>query len=707
MNKKAMIYTCIAVVLLVLFIFIPYIDINSVTHFNPGDYCNLTDVDYKAIIRNDGVAEVTEKLTYDVHAAYKNNPYWEIWRGLAEDNLDGLEVDYNVKSVSQIMPDGTKVPYTESSKLYWDDSDYTDAPYGPHKWYHSKGPYNESARRYECVLFYVDGLYREKVQFEVEYEYNNAAFRYADSSELYLAMYGGDECDYLKSFNAQILFKDDEMPKENEFYAYGLGTNSSSFGLEQSPIKNPGYTTFSFSLDKDDLKFRSYNKFIEFILISFGSSKDSFTFNAPKNRYSYEDSLNDLISDVTPYLNIEAKYKPIRLKILIACIASAAIMVLIAKILVNAAKGKHQYYTPTTNYNYFRDIPSDLDPIIAANLVFIKEGKYKNKDDLSALLLDLVRKKYIAIEKINDALDWTPKNTKIKLLFIPTESSIIYEDPLHKFQPVRSSSYYLLTNAYSITSEKRIPPEKPLSVNEAYFFNLLLRHAKQGEIQVKEFQDRLSLDYDRTNMFVTRVKESVKTDGLSKGYFQKVSYADGRDSLLSASNFYLITGTIIGVILNLIFSRTPLYLAYGGPTILGLVLVLTSIFLRKKAGDVILFTQEGADEYAKWRGLYNFLKGDTLINEKESLDVNLWEEYLVYATAFGLSKNVSSALKIRCPEAIKTSSAVLHNSYIHSRSFRTSSRGFHSSTSHASFSSGGFGGYGGGGRGGGGGGGGH
>ena len=59
----------------------------------------------------------------------------------------------------------------------------------------------------------------------------------------------------------------------------------------------------------------------------------------------------------------------------------------------------------------------------------------------------------------------------------------------------------------------------------------------------------------------------------------------------------------------------------------------------------MLFTQYGANEQAKWYGLYNFLNSDTLINEKEVYDLPLWEKYLIYATAFGISEKVVKAME--------------------------------------------------------------
>ena len=154
------------------------------TGFN--DYARITDMDYTAVLmdeeENGGNVLITERITFDVHAASENNLYWELWRDLPEDYVDGLKVDYKVNYVKQIHEDGTETVYEESPVLYWEDSDYTSSFYGPGKWYHSKGPYNEENRRYECIFFYVDGIYREQITFEIQYVMYNAALKYQDVS---------------------------------------------------------------------------------------------------------------------------------------------------------------------------------------------------------------------------------------------------------------------------------------------------------------------------------------------------------------------------------------------------------------------------------------------------------------------------------------------------------------------------------------------
>ena len=77
-----------------------------------NDYARITDVDYTAIVvdepESEGKVVVTERLTFDIHAASKGNLFWELWRDLPEDYVDGVKVHYKVNSVKQIMDDGTE-----------------------------------------------------------------------------------------------------------------------------------------------------------------------------------------------------------------------------------------------------------------------------------------------------------------------------------------------------------------------------------------------------------------------------------------------------------------------------------------------------------------------------------------------------------------------------------------------------------------------
>lgn len=685
MQKKTFFYIFAIYLLIVFFIpiFITLSYSSEDVSLNPNDYARITDVEYKAVVvdepNSEGKVVITERLTFDVHAASENNLFWELWRDLPEDYVDGVKVDYQVNSVKQILDDGTEVIYEESPKLYWDDYDYvsSNTKYGPGKWYHSEGPYDEEDAQYECVFFYVDGLYREEVVFEIEYEMHNAALRYNDCSDLYLSLYSEETIKYLESYKAQILFPYEDMPDPENFNVYTYGTNANHFPVKGSSTMNPGYFTFWFELDEEDLQFRPYNEYIEFDLISYNEDRHIFTEYAPSNYYSDDDVLDEIFEEQHEYASAPARYKV--MKIIVCLLSSvAAILILVYAFTTKIRmKSKHAFYKPTVDIDYFREIPSDLDPKFAAALVFCKQKPPKDDSGIySAILLSLARKEYIELEERNN------------------DVQIIIRKPLG-----------------AIDAETTAITHEPLTSCETYYFNLLVRHATGNQILMSTLQSRVSSDYEYTSSFVKNMNNTIVNIGVRDGYFQKADYTQPQKQLRSSSKFLWITGILLITLVNIISYQTRMDLAFGAYFILGIACMISSVYLKKQSRKYILLTQFGEDEYAKWRGLYNFLNSETLMHERTILELPLWEKYLVYATAFGISEKVTKAISIRCPEA--AASPVLNNNCYRSRSFHHSSRTFRSavhsgsSGSHGGgFSGGGFG-YGGGGRGGGGGGGGH
>lgn len=653
------------------------------SNWNPADYARITDVDYKAELidepGSEGKVIITEKLTFDIHAASQSNLFWELWRDLPEAYIDGVKVDYKVNSVKQIFDDSSDVIYEESPILYWEDSDYinTAIDLGPEKWYHSEGPYSEDNRQYECLLLYVDGLYREKVVFEIEYEMYNAALRYADSSELYLTPYSEDTINFLDSFKGQILIPNEKMPKEGNYNAHTYGTNSHTFPFTESKSANPGYHTFSFELDKSQLNFKNYNEYIEFTLVSYGPDKHIFTEYASYNDYYYDNVLSELNEEQAKYEALPNNYKTLKYIILILSIAGTVITLIVS---FNAGKiinKNHAFYKPARMFEHYKDIPSNLDPCFAAVLVSCKHKSSDIiQDGYAAILLSLVRKHYIELDKIKPQADWLFENVKIVV----------------KYRPV---------------SEEHTTVLEPLTLTEEQYFNLIMRHSRGIEIPMDTFQYKISSDYVNTNAFVRNVKNAIINIGTSQGYFQKADYQQPRNQMIKWSGTLRVTGIILLTAVNAIISQTRIDLAFGSFFILGIGFIISAIPLKKLSSKCVLLTQFGENEYAKWRGLYNYFNSHDFMKDKTVEDLALWEQYLIYATAFGVSEKVNKTLNIKWPDE----SSVLGNPYYRSRRFHHSHsrNSFRTATRSASYSarSGGHGGYGGGGRGGGGGGGGH
>ncbi len=673
---------------------------------NPFDYARITELDYRAEVVDEPDEEtyvhVTERITFDIHAASRSNGFWELWRDLPEDETDGLRAQYQVRSVTKILPDGGRIPYPESPQLYWEDEDYTNSyrGLGPDKWYHSPGPYNESRRQYECVFFYVNDLYREEVVYELEYDVYNVVLKYNDCCDLYLYPYYGTTIQYLDSFTGEILIADKDMPSKGNYDVFTYGTKAESFPIEESDSLNPGYHTFCFDLDEDDLKFRTYNSYLEFELVAHGDDYNIFADYAPDNLYSDEDVLDEIYEEQQYYANIAGKYRIYKLIALATCIALSVGVILLVKKVDGWICSKHIFYSTDNHPEYYRDIPSDLDPNFAAFLAFSKDKKQKDDSGVySALLLSLARKKYITLTEIcNDV--------EIRILNRPqsNNNNSAYLDRLFNGNPSAEPDAFTVNGQYIMNTDEAAQFE-PLTPCEEYYFNLLIRQSYSNTITMSDFQSRVMNDYENSKSFMDCMKNSIVNIGISEGYFQKADYAQPKKQINGKATLSIIIGLILLIPVNLISYQNRMDLAFGGYTILGLTCILAGLYMRKEARKYILFTALGEEEYGKWRGLYNFLNSETLMNERTIIELPIWEKYLVYATAFGLSEKIIEAIKIRCPEF--DSQTTYRNSGYHSRHFyhRTGRRVRSSVRSGSSFSSAGS--YYGGGRDGGGGGGGH
>ena len=75
-----------------------------------------------------------------------------------------------------------------------------------------------------------------------------------------------------------------------------------------------------------------------------------------------------------------------------------------------------------------------------------------------------------------------------------------------------------------------------------------------------------------------------------------------------------------------------------------LIIFCLSSYVSKK--DKLDLTEEGTLELAKIKALRRYMKDFTILDKRELPEVRLWNKYLVYATALGVGKKVSKALKV-------------------------------------------------------------
>lgn len=277
------------------------------------------------------------------------------------------------------------------------------------------------------------------------------------------------------------------------------------------------------------------------------------------------------------------------------------------------------------NLEYFRDIPREetSTPGEGAFLYYFDNNfnwtDGKQSDVLAANILNLCLKGYISFEK--------------KL-----------EDKIY----------------ISILKGK-----EDLKEDEKEIYNLIKDAiGKKESIEVKELQDFAKKNYDKYSAHVKSMVKHIKENLYSEDIIDK-KQEKLYDKTYSPTPT-IFAGIFMAIIIFILMSLLPIidvgYLAAFGISIrnslLEIILVLVPIIAmliileqnRKKArGNLYKLTQKGEDEQAEWKGLSKYLKHYSLLNERGVFDIIIWEKYLVYATAFGISEKVIEELHASYP----------------------------------------------------------
>lgn len=261
---------------------------------------------------------------------------------------------------------------------------------------------------------------------------------------------------------------------------------------------------------------------------------------------------------------------------------------------------KAEYSYPKSDLKYFRDIPDEdnATPARAAYMYnFDKNSSYINdkvSKIFSATILDLSLKGLIAFETDGG------KDVKICRASNSNNSVVLSED-------------------------------------EEIIYDLL-KDAMLGKdsITPKEFSKYASREYEIVYARLNRLGSIAQEYQTIAG---KISEERIEISKKWTSKFGLFFAlAMLSAFLMMILPVLPIGLGLLAHT------------CRKNSLYVSILTEKGNEEVARWKGLKNYMDDYSMLEDKLVPDIVLWEKYLVYATAFGISKKVISQLKVVHPE---------------------------------------------------------
>ena len=254
-------------------------------------------------------------------------------------------------------------------------------------------------------------------------------------------------------------------------------------------------------------------------------------------------------------------------------------------------------------YNeYYRELPADYPPAIMGYLYKFREI---DDDDLTATLLDLIRKKYLIL----DAKGSSGVNDK-------------------------NPDYIIKLN-----EEK---DQKGLSDSEKYLIRWFVREIGDGEKvssrQLNSYCDTYDGAIKYQNSCNTWYK-LVKSEGNKYKFFDNTVHKfKGVCCLLAvlfAMVFFFLL-TVMSVSSGYVLGKC---LSCGILCFLGAFVIYVNGVDRR--------SEKGNEDFVRWKAFKKFLEEFGSFEDYPVPSLIIWEHYLVYATSFGIADKVSEQLKLK------------------------------------------------------------
>lgn len=284
-------------------------------------------------------------------------------------------------------------------------------------------------------------------------------------------------------------------------------------------------------------------------------------------------------------------------------IATGLVLVGMILITIYVYKKYDKEFTPKFDKEYLRELPYQYTP---AEMSFLYHFGKTIDEDVTATLLDLIRRGFLKLDYFGetDAKD-------------PDFTFILNKD---KYQ---SNGYELLNH------------EKQLIT---WFIN----HIGNGEqVTIKQIEEYCK-KYNNAEKFEAdgkKFKLDIKQECKDRDWFLNLVKGKAR-----ANSFALIP-IFVGIIVFLacsyfVISALVNYIILAVITIAYLLYVAT---IKKR-------TVNGNEEYTKWKAFGHFLEDFSTMEDYPMPGIDIWEEYLVYATSLRLADKVMEQLKVKLPD---------------------------------------------------------
>lgn len=303
---------------------------------------------------------------------------------------------------------------------------------------------------------------------------------------------------------------------------------------------------------------------------------------------------------------------------IIVNVVTIAVVVGMVFVIIYVYKKYDKEFTPVFDKEYLRELPYLYSP---AEMSFLYYFGRTNDEDVTATLLDLIRRDFVKLDYFGE-----------------TDA----KDPDFKF---------------ILNKEKYAAEGSTLLEHEKDVINWFINHIGNGEeVSVKEIESYCK-KYNNATQFETdgkRFKASVKMECRNRDWFLNLSNGKAK---ASAFGFIPIAALII-IFLACSWFTISAIVNYA---VLGVLTLGYFIYV----GTIKKRSVNGNEEYAKWKAFAHFLEDFSTMEDYPMPGIDVWEEYLVYATSLKLADKVMDQLKVKLPSGEFEDGTFTRTTYVH------------------------------------------
>ena len=250
---------------------------------------------------------------------------------------------------------------------------------------------------------------------------------------------------------------------------------------------------------------------------------------------------------------------------------------------------------------FYRELPADYEPAIMGYLYRFQSIE---KNDVSATLMDLIRRGYIAIDAEGELLTDKKANYRLRLTNDKDQKTL------------KSFEKQLITWFFQTVSKGK----DIISLDELAQYTKVESQARRY-MQDNQTFNRLLLEEGKTYQFFDDVRAAF-------------IHASKRAGLLT------LIGTLM-VITRLIFALGT------WPAVVGTILIGLGIGLTGYGRNIQRRSVKGHEDYVRWAAFENFLKSFSNIKDYPLPGIVIWEHYMVFAMSFGIADLVEQQLRFK------------------------------------------------------------